>query len=460
MAANEEVRREVIAKALAGLSADHETLRVKWRGKTERLPVVRIPLAVTVLNPKSHRIKSQLESMPSANEAIEEDPDGEVAQSEIADLLRQTYGFAELKQNLADEEQRDPGIITRQGRLINANTRAVALTDLGKEFIDVAVLPEDASLGEIYDLELDLQVAQDYRQEYSFTNELLFVDDLITGQSRNEEEVALRLRWATPTKQSSLKKGSERVRRYVRHLALIREIQAMSGGKLPLTDFDDAEQTLQEFDKAYESLRDKDPAAADRLKQARTLGLLVDLGYSRQRSVDSAWVEDHFAEALREDSILREVSDAVMPDSAAGDDGAAASSDDLTVFETGEESNGAATVHDVVELFATRLSQSAQEDVVTLPTPKGEKDFGRDAISSAIYAAMDTAVAEAKRIAKAGTEIDRPITFASEAASRLVKARQAYEVIADREDFDAGVLRDAIEKVERAVDALNQSVGA
>lgn len=456
MAASEDVRKEAIAKALAGLPADNETLRVKWRGKTERLPVIRIALEMTVLNPKSHRIKSQLESLPSANEAIEEDPDGEVAQVALAELLRKTYEFDELKQNLADEEQREPGIVTRQGRLINANTRSVALADLDETYIDVAVLPEDASLGEIYDLELDLQVAQDYQQDYSFTNELLFVDDLITEQGRNEEEVALRLRWATPTKPSSLKKGSEQVRRYVRHLALIREIQAMSGGKVPLTDFDDAEQTLQEFDKAYESLRDKDPIAAERLKRARTLGLLVDLGYSRQRSVDSGWVEEHLAEAFGEDSVLRKVADAVGADAAGGEE--APSSDGFAAFEQASAGSEGVPIHEVVALLATRLSQSAEADVVTLPTPDGEEEFDRKDIRNSIYTAMDTAVAEAKRVAKAGTELDRPAAYAEEAAGRLTKARQAYEAVAERDDFDTKPLRAAIEKTERAVDALNQSI--
>lgn len=457
MPASEEVRREAIAKALDGLPSEYETERVQWRGKTERLPVVRIALDATVLNPKSHRIKSQLESETSAKEAIEEDPDSDAAQMAIADLLRETQGFGDLKQNLADESQRDPGIVTRQGRLINANTRAVALRDLGEEYIDVAVLPEDAALGEIYDLELDLQVAQDYRQDYSFTNELLFVEDLITEQGRDEEEVALRLRWATPTKPASVKRGSEQVRRYVRHLALIREIQQMSGGKLPLTDFDDAEQTLQEFDKAYEALRDKDPVGAERLKRARTLGLLVDLGYSRQRAVDARWVEEHLAEAFSEDSLLREVSEAV----GAGFDGGngAQGADGFEAFEQPSgDTDGTPAIHQVVELFATRLGESARTDTVSLPTAGGEKEFRRKDVREAINEAMRTAVEDAKRVVKAGTELDRPAHFTAEAARQLTKARKAYEVAVDRPNFDPAPLLAEVERVERAVDALRQSI--
>jgi hypothetical protein len=457
MPVNEEVRKESIAKALDGLGAEHETLRVRWRGKMERLPVIRIGLDLTVLNPKSHRIKSQLESEPSAKELIEEDPEGEGAQAAVAALLRATQGFDDLKQNLDDDSQREPGIVTRQGRLINANTRAVALRDLGEEYVEVAVLPVDATLGEIYDLELDLQVAEDYRQDYSFTNELLFVDDLITGQGRDEEEVALRLRWATPTKPSSMKKGTEQVCRYVRHLALIREIQEMSGGKIPLTDFDDSEQALQEFDKAYEALRGKDPGGAERLKMARTLGLLVDLGYSRQRQVDGGWVEDYLAEAFSEDNLLSEVSEAVAGAPAGGD--GAAGTDGLEVFEQPlENSDGAPTVHEVVKLLAVRLSESARAETVTLPMAKGEAEFSREEVRDSIGRAMEAAAEDAKRATNAGNELGRPAHFTAEAARRMTKARQTYEKVHGRPGFDMGSLHAEVEKAERALDALKQSI--
>src|SRR3954467_7240653 len=98
------------------------------------MPVIRVRLDSVVLNPRSHRIKSQLESDPGAKAAIEQDPDGEEAQGRIATLLRATAGFEALKRDLEHRDQRDPGIVTREGRLINANTRAVALTDLGSDY--------------------------------------------------------------------------------------------------------------------------------------------------------------------------------------------------------------------------------------------------------------------------------------------------------------------------------------
>lgn len=438
-------------------------LRVHWRGKREELPVVKVELSSVVLNPRSHRIKAQLESDPKARALVEADPESEKAQDAIKDLLQKTPRFEELKENLNAEEQKEPGIVTSEGLLVNANTRAVALEDLDKKYIEVAVLPTDTTLSEIYDLELDLQVAETYQQEYSFTNELLFIDDLITEQNRDERQVAEQLRWITPTKPSTEKKGIEKVRRYVRHLALIRDIQEMSGGKVPLTDFDDAEQTLQEFDASFEALRSKDPPAAKRLKEARTLGLLVDLGYERQRMVDEKWVEGYFAEALAEHEVLGEVVPLLGGDSAGTDDpvkDSEDSEDPFADFESEDENqNGeAAGIHLVIEDLVRRLSESAREEIVTLPTAEGEKKYDRASIQTAVNEAMRTAYEDAKNAAKAGNALKLPAHQVEEGTKRLVKARQAYLGVHERSDFDPAPLRAELEKARRALDALDETI--
>ena len=424
-------------------------------------PSYRISLDATVLNPRSHRIRAQLESDAAASRALAEDPEGEAAQNAIARLLRDTAGFEALKQNLSDDKQRVPGIITREGRLINANCRAVALRDLGEGYVEVAVLPPDATIGEVYDLELDLQVAQDFRQDYSFTNELLFVEDLITEEDCDELEVAVRHRWATRSKPASVRSGIEQVRRYVRHLDLIREIQAMSGGKVRITDFDDAEQTLREFDTAYEAIRTKDPHGAQQLKQARTLGLLVDLGYQRQRAVDAQWVETHLAEALAENEILGDLV-AQIAASAPDHDEADEDSDlgDLAGFEEIDDGEDTAAVHRVVDVLVTRLGESAQSEVVRLPTDDGEREFDRETICAAINDAMRTAAEDAKNAARAGSALQVPVHLVEDAAKQLARARQAYDQVSTLPGFDAAAVRTALARVARALEAIEQTVGS
>ncbi len=458
MTANEQTRTERIHTALEALPRNHETFRVRWRGGVERMPVIKIGLDSVVYNPRSHRIKSQLESEQAIAAAVATDPDSEDAQAGIRSLLRATRGYERLKENLRSEGQREPGIITRSGRLINANTRAAALEELGEDYIEVAVLPLDATLGEIDDLELDLQVAQDYKQEYSFTNELLFVDDLISEHNRGEREVAERLRWITSSKQSAVRAGIDRVRQSVRMLALIRAIQQASGGRVRLTDFDDAAQTLQEFDGDYESLRTKDPVAADRMKQARILGLLVNLGYERQREVDASWVETYLADALVENELLQELVEPL-----AGAETADPEEEDalegLGELEDTDESNGeggadAEKAHKVVSVLVAKLGHTAHEETLILPTVDGPKEFQREAITDAVNDAMRTAADEARTAARAGDALKLPIAQAKDAGKKLAKALDAYEKVEDDPDFDFDAFKHEVERAERALEAL------
>lgn len=465
MTANEQTRTERIQTALEALPRNHETFRVPWRGGIELMPVIKIGLDSVVYNPRSHRIKSQLESEQTIAGAVAADPDSEDAQAGIRSLLRATRGYERLKENLRGG-QREPGILTRSGRLINANTRAAALEELGEDYIEVAVLPLDATLGEIDDLELDLQVAEDYRQEYSFTNELLFVDDLINEHNRGEREVADRLRWISSSKPAAVRAGIERVRQSVRMLALMRAIQKASGGKVRLTDFDEAAQTLQEFDSDYESLRAKDPVAADRMKQARILGLLVNLGYERQREVDASWVETYLAEALVENELLQELVGplSVGESTEAEEEEALEGLDELEETDESDESDGengadSDKAHKVVSALVAKLGHSAQEETVTLPTADGPKEFQREAITDAVSDAMRTAADEARIAARAGDALKLPIAQAKDAAKKLAKALDAYEKVQGDSDFDFDAFKHEIERAERALDALKSGVG-
>jgi hypothetical protein len=459
LAVSEEARKTLIGQAISAAGDHPETLRVPWRGSQQKMPVIQIRISAVLLNPRSHRIKAQLESDPKSAKLIESDPESDEAQEVIAKLLRETAGFEALKQNLKDEQQKDPGIITRGGLLVNANTRAVALRDLGIEYIEVAVLPSDAQPEEIYDLELDLQVAQDYRTDYTFTNELLFIDDMITKLNRDEESVACRLRWATPTKASSLKTGAEKVRRYVRHLALIREIQDLSGSKIPITYFDDATQALQEFDTAYEALRDTNPAAADRLKNGRILGLLVDLGYDRQRMVNSDWMESHLQEAFSENDFLAPLISPILAQAGQAGGESVEEPSDFDLFPAPDSDVDAHDVHVVVTALVDALSTSADEEFLTLPSVQGSMRYPREQVKAAVYDAMRTAAEDAKAAARAGNALALPAELISEAASRLNKARDAFNAVKDLPEFDDATLRANLGKLERAREALNEAMG-
>lgn len=458
MPASETTRRDRIKAALdAGPS---ETERVTFRGSLQLLPVVRIALTDTVLNARSHRIRAQLEGVANAD-VVKSDPDGEQAQETIRTLLRETPGFLPLKENLEVDKQKSPGVITANGLLINANTRAVALRDLGRTHIDVAVLPADATIEELYALEADLQVAVDYKQDYSFTNELLFVHDLITDQQRSDEQVALQMRWATPGKAASVSKGAEQVRRYTRHLAFIREIQSLSGRKVPLVDFDDAQQTLAEFDTRYQSLRVTNPDGADEMKLAQILALLADLGYQASREIKPGWVDEYLADAISENPVLKGVMDAVVEGVPEESSGTELSGLDVLDALGGEEAGGAATsaAQQTVATLVERLGNSAQEDTVALPGADGdETELPRQAVLDAVQDALKAAAETAKEAAAQGDALKAATTHCLEAAKRLKKAAAAWTANSGDPEFDDDAFIAAYEKAENALAALKQTV--
>src|SRR5271165_4870884 len=122
---SEEARKTRIEEALKALPVDAERIPLPWQDKDKTFPVVSVSLDTVLLNPKSHRIRSQLESHPQGR-LVTDSPFSEAAQEIVVEILRNTEGYERLKTNLAEEGQREAGVITRAGLLVNGNTRAAA----------------------------------------------------------------------------------------------------------------------------------------------------------------------------------------------------------------------------------------------------------------------------------------------------------------------------------------------
>lgn len=279
-----------------------ERINIPWKGSQILASVIKIPLSTVVLNPFSHRIKAQLESHPEGG-LVAKDPFSEAAQEVISDVLRNVEGFERLKDNLGQEGQRDAGVITRVGVLVNANTRAVALRDLGESYIRVAVLPSGATEQEISEVESDLQVRRDFKQDYTFTNQLLFLEDLEKFKY-SDERLALRLGLATSDDPKAMKQGIAEVQQYRRLLAMVREIRGMSDKRLPYAIFDRDKQILIDLDQKYEALKEDDPQKAQRMRHMRMIGLVSGNTYRELRSVDPDFLDEHLMQEIEEHEIL------------------------------------------------------------------------------------------------------------------------------------------------------------
>ena len=141
-----ETRSSLIIKALSAYREEKQTRTetIEFRGTARTFEVVTISPEVPLLNPSNSRLRAQLLSHPRAS-VVKSDPSSPEAQQILSSLLAGTEKFEALKQQILDFKQQEPGIISRDGLLVNGNTRLTAIRELGLPGFDVAVLPEDAT---------------------------------------------------------------------------------------------------------------------------------------------------------------------------------------------------------------------------------------------------------------------------------------------------------------------------
>jgi hypothetical protein len=218
----------------------HEVVRVPWSGGEPRhCKVITISADEVLLNPHSHRLRAQLQDDPEWSE-LSKEPLGEAAQRALARHIRDSRtedSFAALKESLLREGQTHPGVMTHKGVLVNANTRSVAIRefeDPARRFLRVAVLPEAAQPAQLALLELHLQMQKELKEDYSLTNELLFVEEMHDKHNVPPTQVARELRYYP----DNPKKGEQEVLLRLQVLDLVRQMQTIPKDGLKLTFFD------------------------------------------------------------------------------------------------------------------------------------------------------------------------------------------------------------------------------
>jgi len=453
---SEQARQKLIDNALAEYKPGDESLRLPWQDSSRIFQVVKLPVDAVLLNPRSHRIRAQLESHENRH-LVQESPYEEAAQEIIAFLLRADEGYEDLKTNLAQEGQREAGVITRKGLLVNANRRVVALRDIRREkYVRVAVLPANAIQSEIDQLELRLQVSKDYRIDYTFTNQLLFVEELLVEHNRTPDEAALELRWAASSDPKELKKGRARVEQATRLLGMIREVQHRSEGAIPITFFDDRSVALEEIDKIYESLRTSNPEQARHIRDARILGMLVNVQYRSLRQVDENFLADYLLPNIEDSEILSahvNIFQESLPES----------SDEeipgIGILGEAEGPSVAGGEGPSPSVLLEVLAKSAKQPNMTLATGAAMLGFDRDQVVSALRAAIEAAADEKKRDEKTADKLSAPLDYLAEADRLLKRGLEAYKRVHDAPGFRLGKFEYLVKRIRRSVDELKDALG-
>ncbi|WP_418907702.1 transcriptional regulator [Glutamicibacter endophyticus] len=294
----QQIRGVIQARLTQAMSEQGAKVTIDWRGDMRHLYVISMPLSLLFFNPDTHRIRAQRMLDPERNNAIEDDPWGEEAQSYLRDLLRQRPAnpdqidpdYIALRDELDSAGQREPGIVSPYGVLVDGNTRAAALYDIGEQNIRVGVLPDDTSRQDINNVELSLQLRKDRRRDYSYINRLIAIDEEL-GRGRSESDVA---------KDFNIKLATLQRDRWVygQILDAIDRSATGQGTALRLIDFEQHQEKLRELHRDYASLMATDPDAAKRVLQSRLAMLLLDYPKTSLRLAEHDFHSRYLADRL------------------------------------------------------------------------------------------------------------------------------------------------------------------
>ncbi|MBB5153727.1 hypothetical protein [Saccharopolyspora phatthalungensis] len=417
-----------------------ETVTVDWNGQLLSVEVIDLPLASLYYNPATHRVRAQRSHDPVRDKTLNKDPYSDESQDYLKFLLqaepkdprRRDTDFDALRQSLKDFGQSDPGLITHQGVLVNGNTRAAALRELGVQSMRVAVLPESFTWADINAVELSLQLRKDHRRAYSYINRLLAM----------EEQAALGKTPEAIAKEFRIQRATYEQEKWI--LAAIREQikrskSADGRAALRLIDFEDHQEKLKELHRAHQNAQADDPDRADVLKEIRMAAIVLGFAKTAVRHIDES-----FPETYLNSTLPGELSDVAAEQEAVAVPG-------LGISIPGESAGlTAARALNKHILRAKAVAVAAASDV-----PEAEKRSAQgliDKAQEAFQSALDTAEGDAKvrkrkqqapaRLAEACRDIDQCVVD-------LVRARASQTL--DEEAFDEAVveLRHSIQKLAR-----------
>lgn len=157
-----------------------KTITIILQGKKTDLETYRLPLDLTYYSIKNGRFAAEYVDLVK-NEGRELDPKNPKDSNKIQSLLIEIDPKQSmiLQKDLHLYGQRDPGIITYDGYVINGNRRRAILEELVSlghsdfKFIEVARLPPNVSPQDIWKLEAGIQLSRNVQLDYGPINELL-----------------------------------------------------------------------------------------------------------------------------------------------------------------------------------------------------------------------------------------------------------------------------------------------
>lgn len=425
------------------------------------LEVINIPLEIPLLNASSFRIAPRLADHPLRDQVLA-DPESPQAQGIVADLVRASHRLAaDLKDSLLDEGQDQPGVITRKGKLLNANTRCVLMRELVEEgklpastTLKVAVLPADITTSEELTLESVLQKQREYKDEYNLVSELMMIERLYTGAALSDAQIAKSLRL----------KGQSQVKSRRAVLQLMERARSLPDPTLPLSHFVSERDQTQNWLELLKSVREIDERQGREAADTHIMRWLLayTAGFDsvhKLRPAQGHWVEEGLLKDLSEGSgVGAAVATSALGTLPRAHEVAVAAPEGLEFLGEDPAPEAAADAEVVRQVLnVTLAATSAQGAPVILPDGRSVASADiLDAVRGSVKRTLDTL----KRQQADSNRLTRPMTALVSAESALGDARNALDDVIDLVEFasqKAGLIQQ-IEAIVAIIDELSSAL--
>ena len=393
---------------------DKKALLPAWPRSQKELPVIEVEVDWVRFSTLNHRTKAeQLRSIHDANQPdlFTADPLGKEAQEAQFKILREQKGFEELKNDLHERHQQEYAVISAEGVLVNGNRRTAALRSLylddhlqDARYLRCLLLPEDATANELVDLEAELQIAKDFKEEYSWVNEAMLIEELFDREGRNFAHVAHKMH-----------QDEQNVRSLYEKLQQLHQLVALSKGARLHIDFTENESA---FDELSKHIKNKPKSEQESVRSAYFLGTLSGVNYRMLRHLRRPDAADLVHKAMTEDKALKPFLDTIEAASAADADSTADALEDLLggLDEAGQTAKSA----ELMGILGFLATKNREESV---PLAGGESVLVQD-LHDTIQKSVESAAAEAEEDAKDSTAVTAPMARIEDAIGKVLRAKQ------------------------------------
>jgi hypothetical protein len=427
-------RAEHLVNRIASSNAGKEFVPA-WPRSDKELPAVEVETRWVRFSTLNHRTRAEQDrviKISGRDDLFSADPLGEEAQSEQYKILCEQEGFASLKEDVRTRGQQEPAIITADGILINGNRRAAALRSLlddnylDARYIRCLVLPADATAAEIVDLEAELQIARTFKQDYSWVNEALLIQELYDREGKNLENVARRMH----------RKPSE-VRDMYEKIQQVQQLVAISQGTRHLVDFSIHESA---FDELAKHIRNKSPKEKKDVRSVYFLGTLSGAEYRTLRHLRRPDAAELVRHEIEKDPAMKQILSLADAPSANDSDG------DLLDDVLGK-SDPEGGLNDLLGFVAARRKEASVE------IPGGDKIAVTDMLNS-IKSAVSAAAQEAAEQEKDEGALSAPLERVEKAIDELHRAYARLPKARAFPEWSEANLSEKITRLERVLAKL------